>query len=135
MENQISENIKTERSNLMLEMDAAKRIQYEEAVKEYEQTVLSSLQEVESALVAISTFNSQISRYEEYVASNKRIASLVRAKYDVGLGDYLDVISTEQTWYASRMMLTSLIAQQYINYAELVMALGEGWQGLENREK
>ena len=111
------------------------RIQYEEAVKEYEQTVLSSLQEVESALVAISTFNSQISRYEEYVASNKRIASLVRAKYDVGLGDYLDVISTEQTWYASRMMLTSLIAQQYINYAELVMALGEGWQGLENREK
>ena len=32
MENQIPEQIKTERSNLMLEMDARKRAQYEEAL-------------------------------------------------------------------------------------------------------
>ena len=32
MENQIPENVKTERSNIMLEMDAAKRLQYEETL-------------------------------------------------------------------------------------------------------
>ena len=111
------------------------RIEYEEAVKEYEQTVINAVKEVESALIAISTFNEQITRYDEYVAANKRISELTRALYERGLDDYLDVISTFQTWYDSQITFISILAQQYINYADLVMALGDGWQDLENGEK
>lgn len=103
------------------------RAGYEEAVLSYEQQVLQALKEVESALVAIATYDEQIARYGEYVTANRRIADLTRALYERGLDDYLDVISTEQTWYDSRMTLVQLVAQQYINYATLAMALGD-WE-------
>lgn len=106
------------------------RSAYEEAVLGYEQQVLEALEEVESALIAISTYKEQIAHYEEFVASNHRIARLTRALYERGLDDYLDVISTEQSWYESQLELVGLVAQQYINYAALAMALGD-WQQME----
>ncbi len=111
------------------------RLEYEQAVKDYEHTVISSVKEVESALIAISTFTKQIESYEKFVVVNKQVADLTRAMYESGFDDYLDVISTQQTWYESQMALIALVAQQYINYAELVMALGEGWQELESEKK
>lgn len=101
---------------------------YNESVANYEQTILTALSEVESALVAITTLQRQAERQRLYVETNGRIAALTRALYDAGLGNYLDVISTEQTWYESQMTLVGIIAQQQINYATLAMALGQGWQ-------
>jgi multidrug efflux system outer membrane protein len=91
---------------------------------------LEALEQVESALTAISTTNRQTERYAEYVAANKRIANLTEQLYRIGMSNYLDVISTEQTWYTSQLTLIELMIQQRINYSTLVMALGEGWQGL-----
>lgn len=111
------------------------RSQYDAAVLAYEQQVLEALEDVESALVAISTYDEQIERYREFVEANGRIASLTRALYERGLDDYLDVISTEQTWYESQQSLAQLVAQQYINYATLAMALGDwGTEELQNEK-
>ncbi|MBQ5830701.1 MAG: TolC family protein, partial [Alistipes sp.] len=106
------------------------RSAYNESLRQYEQTVLEALEQVESALTAISTTNRQTERYAEYVAANKRIANLTEQLYRIGMSNYLDVISTEQTWYTSQLTLIELMIQQRINYSTLVMALGEGWQGL-----
>ena len=103
-------------------------MEYEDAVLEYEKSVLTALKEVESSLVGISTYKSQTKQYAEYVDANKRIAELTMALYRNGMNNYLDVISTQQTWYNSQMQLIGLISEQYINYANLVMALGGGWQ-------
>lgn len=101
---------------------------YNASVASYEQTLLKALAEVESALVAITTLSRQAERQQNYIEANGRIATLTRALYDAGLGNYLDVISTEQTWYESQMTLVEIVAQQQINYATLAMALGRGWQ-------
>ena len=101
------------------------RSNYNAAVLSYEEKILEALQEVESALIAIATYDEQIARYNSFVEANHRIANLTRALYEGGLENYLDVISTEQTWYSSRLTLCTLIAQQYINYATLAMALGD----------
>ena len=101
------------------------RSNYKSAVLSYEEQILEALQDVESALIAISTYDDQIERYNSFVEANRRIATLTRALYDGGMANYLDVISTEQTWYASRLTLCTLVAQQYINYATLAMALGD----------
>lgn len=106
------------------------RSAYREAVLEYEQQVLEALEEVESALIAISTYEEQISHYKEYVTASYRIARLTRALYERGLDNYLDVITTYQTWYESQLSLVELVAQQYINYATLAMALGD-WAQME----
>ena len=101
------------------------RSNYNAAVLSYEEKILEALQEVESALIAIATYDEQIARYNSFVEANHRIANLTRALYEGGMENYLDVISTEQTWYSSRLTLCTLIAQQYINYATLAMALGD----------
>ncbi len=110
-------------------------VAYKEAVEEFEQTILTALEEVESALVAITTYRTQAEEYAQYVKANGRIAQLTEALYSMGMYDYLDVISTEQTWYESQLQMVNILAQQYINYANLVMALGDGWQGVVNDEK
>lgn len=104
------------------------RSKFNQALREYEQSVLTALQQVESALTAIQTTKGQMERYAEYVEANRRIAELTDELYKVGMSNYLDVISTEQTWYSSQLSLVELMAQQKINYATLVMALGKGWQ-------
>ena len=104
------------------------RVEYEDAALEYEKSVLTALKEVESALIAISTYRTQAEQYAEYVEANRRIAQLTMALYRNGMSNYLDVISTQQTWYNSQLELVQLTSQQYINYADLVMAIGGGWQ-------
>ncbi len=111
------------------------RAAYDEAVLEYEQSVLTALEEVESALIAIATYRAQAEEYAKYVMANERVAELTKALYSIGMYNYLEVASTEQTWYESQLQLVEIVAQQYINYANLVMALGDGWQGVENNQK
>ena len=108
------------------------RAAYDEARFEYEQSILTALEEVESALVAITTYRSQAERYAKYVMANGRIAELTEALYSIGMYNYMDVISTQQTWYSSQLQMVEILAQQYINYANLVMVLGDGWQGVVN---
>ena len=103
------------------------RENYNQAALEYEQTVLQALEDVESALVSMATYRSQIVAYVDYVAANGRIAEMTEALYRLGQNNYLDVITTRQTWYESQLALVQLIAQQYINYSTLVMALGDDW--------
>ena len=61
MENQVPENIKTDRSNIMLEMDAAKRLQYEEAL------VGETLEVLVEECVKINGKAVQVGHSKEYV--------------------------------------------------------------------
>ena len=101
---------------------------YDEAARNYEQTVLTAFADVEKALTAITTCREQTERSRELVESNGRIATMTRALYRSGLSDYLDVIDAERSLYQSQMQLASLVAQQYINYVALCKALGGGWE-------
>lgn len=101
---------------------------YEQAARNYEQTVLTALSDVESALVAIDTYRRQAMRYSELVNANERIATMTQALYRSGFSDYLAVIDAQRELYASQMQLVNLIAQQYINYVDLCKALGGGWR-------
>ena len=101
---------------------------YDQAARNYEQTVLTAFADVEKALTAITTCREQTERSRELVESNGRIATMTRALYRSGLSDYLDVIDAERSLYQSQMQLASLVAQQYINYVALCKALGGGWE-------
>ena len=100
---------------------------YRQSIATYRQTMLEALAEVEKALVAVDTFNSQTERYAELVMANSNTARMTRALYDSGLSDYFDVLDSERTLYSSQQQLIALVAQQYINYVTLFKALGGGW--------
>lgn len=101
---------------------------YRQTALQYEQSVLQALEDVEQALTTISTLRLQGEHYARYVEHNAAIASLQEALYRRGMSNYLDVITTQQTWYASEQLFTQIAMQQYQAIANLVLALGDGWQ-------
>lgn len=101
--------------------------QYNQALLNYQQCFLSAIEDVESALVSISTYREQADKYRELVESNIRIANMTNALYSNGLSAYLDVIDAERTLYNSQMQYSNIIATQYINYINLCKALGGGF--------
>ncbi len=103
------------------------REQYVASLESYEQSILEALEEVESALVTIDTYEHQTSASTALVLANTKIVENTSALYRSGLGDYLSVIDAERELYSSQISLVELVAQQYINYVDLFKALGGGW--------
>ena len=104
------------------------REEYRQTALQYEQSVLEALEDVEQALTSVATLRRQAEHYARYVEHNATIASLQRALYERGMSNYLDVITTQQTWYASQLQYVQIAMQQYQSIADLVLALGDGWQ-------
>lgn len=99
-----------------------------QALLEYEKTVLLSLQDVESALVAYYQENLREASLQEEVAANRRVRDLTIDLYYSGLVNLSDVLdqeaivyTTEDTWIQSKeALMTDLVA--------LYKALGGGWE-------
>ena len=100
--------------------------QYNQALMAYRQSFLTALSDVETALVAISTYRQQLEYYRSLLEANDAINRLTNQLYLNGLSAYLDVIDAERTLYNSQMEYSNLIASQYINYINLCKALGGG---------
>lgn len=98
--------------------------QYNQALYSYQQSFITALAEVESALVEIATTRKQSERYKSLIESNRRIAELSMALYRNGLSSYLDVIDASRSLYESQMQYSNLIASMYIAYVKLFKALG-----------
>ena len=106
--------------------ELAAREAYEQSLLAYEQSYIEALNDVESALVAITTSRTELLRYAGLVKSYRSIAIQTYALYRNGLSGYLDVIDAERSLYSSQMQFENLVAQQYINYITLCKALGGG---------
>ena len=102
--------------------------QYDQAARNYEQTVLEAFSDVEQALTAIRTYRIQRERVERLVEANERIAVMERALFRSGMTDYLDVIDAERSLYDSQKQLVDITTQQYIAYVGLCKALGGGFR-------
>lgn len=112
------------------------REEYRQTALQYEQAVLQALEEVEKALLEVATTRQQAYHFSRYVEQNTKVASLQQALYERGMSNYLDVISVQQTWYASQQQYVQLLMQQYQAMADLVLALGDGWQqGMDKGER
>ncbi len=103
------------------------RASYGAAVADYEQSILTSLCDVESALITIETYRAEAAATAALVIANSRIAENSTALYRAGMNNYLDVIDAERELYASQISLIEIVAQQYVNYIDLIKALGGGW--------
>ncbi len=101
--------------------------EYVAAMYDYEQATLSALSDVEQTLVAITTYNAQALSARALMNANAKIALTTSALYKSGMGDYLSVIDAERELYSSQIDFVEVATQQYINYIELIKALGGGF--------
>lgn len=100
----------------------------EQAAIKYEQTVLTALQDVESALVAYS--KEQITRDSliQAVKANRQAVDIANELYKRGLVDFLNVIVSQRSLNIAEDQLAQSAQRVSANLVALYKALGGGWE-------
>ena len=100
---------------------------WRQAILTYQQTSLEALSDVESALVAIATYNNQVAEYLNLLRANSRLQQMTAALYNDGLASSLNLIDAERNLYSSQLDYISLLTEQLCAYVDLYKALGGGF--------
>lgn len=103
------------------------RAQYEEAVANYRQTVLTAFQQVEDNLASLRILSVEIHQQDAAVRAAERANELALERYKLGLDPYLDVIVTQTTLLSNQEIAVSLRIDQMTACSALIDALGGGW--------
>lgn len=94
----------------------------------YENTVLSALRDVESALVACSKEQDRYTALQQTVAANQKAVDLSTQLYKQGQIEFLNVLDAQRRLYASQLLLTDSTRDLSTNLVTLYKALGGGWE-------
>jgi NodT family efflux transporter outer membrane factor (OMF) lipoprotein len=109
----------------------AARAEAEAARLNYEETVLSALQQVEDALVRVETDKAANASLALSVRDARGALDQSTQLYNAGLTDFLTVLTDERTVFASRDELAESDVALVDDYISLFKALGGGWQTIQ----
>lgn len=102
--------------------------QQEQALTQYEQSVLSAFQDVETALVNYANEQVRYRSLTDAVAANRRAVTMANELYVRGLNDFLNVLDTQRSLYVTETALAESQATMATNLVALYKALGGGWE-------
>lgn len=112
------------RLRLQVEIRSAVQAQ---ALADYEATVLTALEEVENALLAIATSRERRVALVAAVEAARNAALLARQRYASGLVDFQSVIDSARTVLSAEDSLATTEADGSAAMVRLYKALGGGW--------
>jgi multidrug efflux system outer membrane protein len=99
----------------------------EQALLDYEKTVLNAFADVEDALIGISTVTRELEAIQRQLVAAKNAAELSRARYDGGVTSYLEVLETERSLFDSELLAADAYQRLLNSYVILYKVLGGGW--------
>ncbi len=99
----------------------------EQALKQYEATILSALEEVENSLVAYAEEQERRDTLTEATQAAERAAELARDQYTSGLIDFQTVLDSQRSVLSFQDQLAQSKGQVTANLISLYKALGGGW--------
>jgi len=100
----------------------------EQALAQYEKTVLTSLEEVENALTAYAREQTRQRALTNAVNANRQSVALANERYVKGLSDFLNVLTAQQSLYTAEDQLTQSERTVVSNLIALYKAVGGGWE-------
>ena len=100
---------------------------YVELADSYRQTVLTSLKEVEDALIALQEGERQYQSQVQVLAYAERAFRLAELQYREGAADILTVLSAQQSFFSARDSLLQNHSNQLQNHVQLYKVLGGGY--------
>ncbi|MEO0630793.1 MAG: TolC family protein, partial [Planctomycetota bacterium] len=103
----------------------------EQALVEYEVTVLAALEEVEAALIAYGQEQVRQDTLREAVEAASRASDLSLNEYEAGLVDFQTVLDAQRTQLTVEDQLASSAGEVVSNLVRLYKALGGGWESFE----
>lgn len=93
----------------------------------YKQTVLTSLEEIENAVVALQTAQAREAEFRVALDAASNQTLLARLQYRSGLTDFTTLNNAEAALISARNGLTQAQADQSTALIQLYLALGGGW--------
>jgi NodT family efflux transporter outer membrane factor (OMF) lipoprotein len=106
----------------------------EQTLAAYQKTVLTALQDVETALVAYSKEQERKQSLSAAVTSNRKAVDLAMQLYVAGRTDFLNVLNAQRSLYISEDALVQSIRNQGTDLIALYKALGGGWEKIHDLE-
>lgn len=104
------------------------KARYTELAASYQSSVLSSLKDVEDALVSAET-NIRQEQFQTLSADeSKKAYDLSQSSYEAGLVDFLSVLDSQRSWLSARDSAAQARLGKYTSAVTLFVALGGGWQ-------
>lgn len=109
-----------------------RRVEVEEArtaqlVAAYEQAILVAWREVEDALVAVRTYESEYEARAQQVRAATEAADLAWARYDAGMTSYLEILETQRSLFSTELQASQTLQAWLGSIVQLYVALGGGW--------
>jgi multidrug efflux system outer membrane protein len=108
-------------------LDAAK-IGKEISVANYEKAIQTAFREVADALVASSTYASQVQVETQAIETQQRRLELATVRYRQGEDSYLNVLSAQQDLYTAQSGRLQSELNRLTSGISLYQALGGGWK-------
>jgi len=102
--------------------------QQEQALRQYEKSVLTAFEDVENALVNYGNEQTRYRSLLEAAAANRRALQMANDLYIQGLVPFLNVLDAQRTLYATESDLAQSEANMASNLVALYKALGGGWE-------
>ena len=104
------------------------RASYDEAVANYNRTLVQAFQDVADAVTSLKALSGQIEQAELGLAAAQEAFDIASNRYRGGLSNYLDVLIAEDIMLSSLRSVTELRARRFSLNVALVRALGGGYQ-------
>jgi multidrug efflux system outer membrane protein len=99
----------------------------EQALFEYERTVITAFREVEDALVGIHALKDELEARRNHVAAAQNAQRLSAERYDKGVTSYLELIESQRQAFEAELNLSDVTQKLFYGYVQLYKALGGGW--------
>ncbi|MGC1548362.1 MAG: efflux transporter outer membrane subunit [Rhodanobacter sp.] len=105
-----------------------KDAQYDLAVAQYNQTLVSAINEVSDDYDAINSLQQQVDAEQRALDAASDAWKLSEQRYKSGIGSYLEALSVRQQLLAAEQRMAALHAQQVDLSVQLIQALGGGYR-------
>lgn len=92
----------------------------------WQETVLSAVEEIQTALAAYSRDGRNTAAQERLVSISQETVALARSTFELGEGDFLTVLEAERTLLDARAGLAEANRARALNFIRLAMATADG---------
>jgi len=111
------------RSNL-----SGKNAQYDEAVAQYNQTLVRAVNEVADDYDAVQSAQEQVAAQQRALDAATQAWQLAEQRYKAGVGSYLEALIVRQQLLLAQQRMAALKSQQVDLSVQLIQALGGGFR-------
>lgn len=106
---------------------AVAKAQHEEALANYQQTVLTAFADVENALAARRGAINEVAAQQDSIAATNKSFDLSNVRYKEGVSTYLDVVDSQRELLSARRLEVQARARAFAATIQLIQALGGGF--------